>query len=314
MSKLWDIIKHRLAQYIKDPSTGAVELTTAGVKVNTLVIGTQGVTPGILKVANGDDITPMPNAYFGIFAERHEWTNNPTNGPYIDNVCGFGWNMTSEQVGEPAMGLSIEQKYCQGDNQPFFMELHMVANGTRMWTSYVSRDTGLAQNGIAGELKLTDSDTSGLNKIRFKFNEGGGANFWEGTSGTNNNVFTFNGHGYDVPVTGQSAIRITPGDGHYPNIGWLLGGVEKANIFVDMTTGQVGWMYCDLHVANAQFHVRGGPLVVDSGSIQTAAPAGGGTAAAWKLGSLVTAPAVLDTTRYIEVDIGGTLYKLAVCT
>ena len=36
------------------------------------------------------------------------------------------------------------------------------------------------------------------------------------------------------------------------------------------------------------------------------------TAAAWRLGDHVVAAAVLDATQYIEVMIGGTLYKLAV--
>jgi hypothetical protein len=49
-------------------------------------------------------------------------------------------------------------------------------------------------------------------------------------------------------------------------------------------------------------------------SIQTAAPTGG-TAAPWKLGSVVTGiAATLVTTSYLQVDVGGTLYKLALVT
>lgn len=50
-----------------------------------------------------------------------------------------------------------------------------------------------------------------------------------------------------------------------------------------------------------------------SGSIKTAAP-NTGTAANWKLGSRVAATVVVNTTEYIEIDIGGTLYKLATVT
>ncbi len=50
-----------------------------------------------------------------------------------------------------------------------------------------------------------------------------------------------------------------------------------------------------------------------NGAIKTAAPTTG-TAAAWKLGSRVAATVVVNTTEYIEVDIGGTLYKLATVT
>lgn len=50
-----------------------------------------------------------------------------------------------------------------------------------------------------------------------------------------------------------------------------------------------------------------------NGDIKTAAP-NTGTAANWKLGSYKAAAVVVSTTNYIEVDIGGTLYKLAVVT
>jgi hypothetical protein len=48
-------------------------------------------------------------------------------------------------------------------------------------------------------------------------------------------------------------------------------------------------------------------------SIKTAAPTTG-TAAAWKLGQRVAAAVVLDATQYIEVEVGGTFYKLAIVT
>jgi len=50
-----------------------------------------------------------------------------------------------------------------------------------------------------------------------------------------------------------------------------------------------------------------------SGSIKTGAP-NTGTAAEWKLGSRVAAAVVLDATQYIEVEVGGTFYKLAIVT
>ncbi|MGP1666381.1 MAG: hypothetical protein ACTS5I_10840, partial [Rhodanobacter sp.] len=40
----------------------------------------------------------------------------------------------------------------------------------------------------------------------------------------------------------------------------------------------------------------------------------GGTAAAWKLGTYVTETVALDTAHYVELDIAGTLYKVAVCS
>ena len=53
--------------------------------------------------------------------------------------------------------------------------------------------------------------------------------------------------------------------------------------------------------------------IENTGSIKTAAPSGG-TAGAWKLGVRVAATTTLDTTQYLQVDIGGTLYKVALVT
>ena len=54
-------------------------------------------------------------------------------------------------------------------------------------------------------------------------------------------------------------------------------------------------------------------LTIDSNGIRTENPTGG-TSNYWKLGSRVAATVVVNTTQYIEVDIGGTLYKLATVT
>ena len=48
-------------------------------------------------------------------------------------------------------------------------------------------------------------------------------------------------------------------------------------------------------------------------SLTTGAP-NGGTAGAWKLGIKVDATAALDTAKYLQVDIGGTLYKVGLVT
>jgi len=50
-----------------------------------------------------------------------------------------------------------------------------------------------------------------------------------------------------------------------------------------------------------------------TGSITTSAP-NTGTAGAWKTGIRVAATVVFDTTQYIQLDVGGTLYKLALAT
>lgn len=48
------------------------------------------------------------------------------------------------------------------------------------------------------------------------------------------------------------------------------------------------------------------------GTITTAAPAGGSGAGVWKLGTRVSGTYTLDSTKAVEIDIGGTLIRLAV--
>lgn len=61
----------------------------------------------------------------------------------------------------------------------------------------------------------------------------------------------------------------------------------------------------------ASVNFAGKLTVLDA--LQTAAPTGG-TAGAWKLGIKVDAVTLLDTAKYLQVDIGGTLYKVALVT
>lgn len=70
-------------------------------------------------------------------------------------------------------------------------------------------------------------------------------------------------------------------------------------IFVD--TGVVGNAAASMKMTNLTL----------LGTMATAAPSGA-SAGLWKLGSLVTAAVVPDTTRSVFIDIGGTVYKLIV--
>jgi len=54
-------------------------------------------------------------------------------------------------------------------------------------------------------------------------------------------------------------------------------------------------------------------LTIDSSGLKTSTPVGG-TAAYWKFGQRVAAAVALDATQYIELEVGGTLYKLAIVT
>ena len=66
--------------------------------------------------------------------------------------------------------------------------------------------------------------------------------------------------------------------------------------------------------SSGTYFTRGGAgAMVANGSLSTSAPTTG-TAGAWKMGILVTAACTPDATKYIQLDIGGTLYKLGTCS
>lgn len=279
----------------------------------SVVIGKQGVQTGSLLLCNAHTLTSIPNAYMGIFSYTGTWTNN---GTYESQIGKFGWNMLQQEAGEPSVGMEVEQKYAQGVGSAFGTELHLTSlfpdgQGVRMFTTWVNRAAPHdAHTGLAGEITFTGSPGGDL--INGRLYEGGGTSWWRGTAVGSNYTHNFNNWIYNADITGKGSLRITPAD-DYPNFGFLLGGSEKAAIFVDMTESQLGNMFLQLRTPGASLHVRGGPLVIDNGYIQTDAPSNG-TAAAWKLG---VASSVTPTApnRTIEVDVGGvTLYVAAKTT
>ncbi len=108
----------------------------------------------------------------------------------------------------------------------------------------------------------------------------------------------------------------------------LLGGSGNVTAFgTEGSVGGVTWTGSAAYAtviggnsADTQFvtsnTVRGGVVantLYSTSSFQSAAPAGS-TAGLWKLGEIKAGAVVLDTTRSIQVDIGGTVYNVMVST
>lgn len=281
------------------------------VKGPSIFIGNQGVQDGQLRLCHAQTLRSIPNAHMGIFTSTGMWHND---GDYESTVAGFGWNMLSEQADEAHVGMSVEQTFAQGLGQPHGVELHLVAGfpdsaAVRMLSSWVDRAAPhLAQTQLSGEFSFCSSPGGSL--INGRVHEGGGTTWWHGNGTTN--THNFNNWVFNASEVGKGSIRITPDDS-YPNLGFLLGGSEKAAIFVDMTAGgPLGSLFLQLRVAGSAFHMRGGPLVIENGSITTSAPTDG-TAAAWKLG---VAASVTPTApnRTVELNVDGTTLYLAAKT
>ncbi len=112
--------------------------------------------------------------------------------------------------------------------------------------------------------------------------------------------------------------------GTIPVLQFKIAGTAKALLGTSISSGNIiagsaAGDFCLRNDVTGNFIVStdgtniGFQVVANNGGIKTSNPSGG-TAAAWKLGSLVTSTVVADTTRYIQLDVAGTLYKLIVST
>jgi hypothetical protein len=123
----------------------------------------------------------------------------------------------------------------------------------------------------------------------------------EGVIYSNNNTTNY----LNIYSSGTNDSGLVLGNGTSPKLYVYKGNDDRFEIYSVGRTGSAG--------AVMQINYTGTEVTFDTGSIKTAAPTTG-TAARWKLGSRVAATVVVNTTEYIEVDIGGTLYKLATVT
>ena len=98
-----------------------------------------------------------------------------------------------------------------------------------------------------------------------------------------------------------------------------IGGAVSADIKYDDSLSPLGISYGTTTSHALYFYTDNvNALIINntqnaifSQSIRTGAPTSG-TAADWKFGRRVAATVVIDTTQYIELDVNGTLYKLAI--
>ncbi len=92
----------------------------------------------------------------------------------------------------------------------------------------------------------------------------------------------------------------------------LLAPSGKTSRHIGVSTGDLFYIGRDSSVRDLTISTTGNAVL--TGSLTTGAPTSG-TAAAWKLGTVVTGvTSTFVTTNYIQLDVGGTLYKLATVT
>lgn len=168
---------------------------------------------------------------------------------------------------------------------------------TLLQTNADTAGYGMYCESSGGSLRIARYTSSAFNSPTMTMTAGG--NVLIGTTTDAGQKLQVNGDGNFsgvLNVTGTNAFAI----GSLSGTQRIQYGSSAANSFTLITAANA---FANLYTAD----------IIAAGSIKTAAPTTG-TAANWKLGSRVAATVVVNTTEYIEVDIGGTLYKLATVT
>ena len=262
-----------------------------------------------------DDNT-QPNATISLSLGTINFQNSlanvaPSTKMTLDLAGNLGLGLTPNSWFSNSKALQIG-----GTLSPYlslFQQTVSTADGYLGWGVYLTGDRTFAYT--------TTGDAVSA------YRQNAGQHTWlTASSGTAGNAVTFtqamtlgaNGNLLIGTTTdaGSGKLQVTGGIAAYNGSGGYT------NYMVDTSSGGA-WgfiarnrnnLYLREAGVNDQFiFYAGGNFEATNGSIKTAAPTTG-TAAAWKLGSRVAATVVLNTTQYIEVDIGGTLYKLATVT
>ena len=155
----------------------------------------------------------------------------------------------------------------------------------------------------AGKLDITTNTAFGIGIAR------------SGTSEVAGQIYNSNGilyTGVESSAGGQifsgsSAYAAVIGSGaNYP-LQFATNNATRATINTN------GELLINTTTDNGDFKLQVNGSALISGSIQTANPVSG-TAVPWRLGSVVATNVQLDTANYVEVNINGTFYRLAIVT
>jgi hypothetical protein len=141
-----------------------------------------------------------------------------------------------------------------------------------------------------------------------------GSKIVQGAAGTTTTVLHGNAAG--APTYGPVAIA-SDVSGLGTNVATFLGTPSSANLAAALTdeTGSGAAVFANTpSLVTPDIGAATGTSLHVTGTLQTGAP-NTGTSGVWKLGVKVNGgPFTLDNANYIELDVGGTLYKLALVT
>lgn len=248
---------------------------------NNIVLQSSGGNIGITTATIGSKLQINGNLAIGYSAS----TAAPTNGLAVSGNVGIGTN-------SPSGRLDLSSS---SDNYLNILTSGAASAAVLNMFNSVSGGDGAA---IGYNIALRFGTVTGVNAAgfteRMRITSGG-----QLTLATGANVSAIAQTGYSLTGSNASSLLDLAGT-------WNTTGNPAAiKLNITNTASGASAYLMDLQVGGTtQFRVT------KAGAIRTTAPTGG-TANDWKLGTRVAATVVLDTTQYAEVEIGGTLYKLA---
>ena len=259
-----------------------IKTSTDVSNVNLVFSRSEGTGNYVFSDANVGIGTTSPASYTGYTTLA---LNNATNGGLIDFM---------------AAGSVLAQIYAT-------TSYLSVGSFTNMPVRFMTNNAEVARFNSSGELLINTTTDAGDYKLQ-----------------VNGNVYSA-GQYFSSKVTNLSTISNTPLNaslllyaptttGYYGGIiGWAEGNIATSiSAYDDGTGGALGLVILTGNntTISEALRISSTQNATFAGSIKTAAPSGY-TAKPWKLGDVSNTTVSLDTTRYISVDIDGTVYYIA---
>jgi hypothetical protein len=266
------------------------------------------------------------NGNFGVCDDHYyDWTNLPQRkfcvaqaNPVIglkETGDGKGWAMYATAGTSFAIG-----EFTTSDWSGFTNRLVINRGGASTLSgSLTSTATGVAfaaTSGTTQEMSLHFANTGG--DTYFGIEDSTGGTF----GGTAYATVIFAPSEFDVVLSAAKRLTVTTSElvslgneiivqraDNTSSHGFYLKTGSSYDWSIRSLTGNSDLVIRSEGVGTALTIAKSTLNTVFGGSIATSAPAGG-TSGAWKTGILVTAAITADLTKYIQLDIGGTLYKL----
>ena len=274
-------------------------------------VGVATITPGAHFEAYGTGTSPVSSGTTTTGISRiHASTNSVIDSGGLTAANG-AWMQVYD-----ATNLAIQ--YTLG-LQPVGGSLGIGTTAPGAWKTMIANDA-LGLDTLGTMLRVGGGPTSGLGPVRFQFS------VYPATAGANRYALLTAGDDSDfrnlsLQPAGYNVGIGTTSPGFPLEVDGSLGIASKdSGVTVRMFASSAvpaGFLETytnhDLILRTNQaerMRITAAGLVTLIGSITTGAPTGG-TAGAWKFGVYVTGAAVLDAAHYVQLDVGGTLYKLA---